>query len=132
MKKWMRALALGASAAILMTVAGCSGDDSSKYNLVKDDTLTVGTNAEFPPFEFRSGDAVDGVDAAVMKAVADKLGLKLDIQDMAFESLDGALTSEKVDIIAAGYTIRSDRLEKMDFTDTYYKADDHCPFGQRL
>lgn len=123
MKKWMRALALGASAAILMTVAGCSGGDSSKYNLVKDDTLTVGTNAEFPPFEFRSGDAVDGVDAAVMKAVADKLGLKLDIQDMAFESLDGALTSEKVDIIAAGYTIRSDRLEKMDFTDTYYKAE---------
>lgn len=123
MKKWMRALALGASAAILMTVAGCSGGDSSKYNLVKDGTLTVGTNAEFPPFEFRSGDAVDGVDAAVMKAVADKLGLKLDIQDVAFESLDGMLTSEKIDMIAAGYTIMSDRLEKMDFTDTYYKAE---------
>lgn len=123
MKKWMRALALGASAAILMTAAGCSGSDTSKYNLVKDGTLTVGTNAEFPPFEFRSGDAVDGVDAAVMKVVADELGLELDIQDVAFESLDGMLTSEKIDMIAAGYTVRSDRLEKMDFTDTYYKAE---------
>lgn len=122
-KKWTKALALGLAAAMLMTVAGCSGGSSSQYNLVKDGTLTVGTNAEFPPFEFLTNGEVDGVDAALVKAIAEKLDLKIDIQDMSFESLDSALTSGKIDMIAAGYTIRSDRMEKMDFADPYYTAE---------
>lgn len=123
MRKWIKALSLGLSAAMLMTVAGCSSDNSSKYNLVKDGTLTVGTNAEFPPFEFLTNNEVDGVDAAMVKAIGDKLGLKVEIKDVAFDSLDGMLTGGKIDMIAAGYTIRADRMENMDFADPYYTAE---------
>ena len=123
MKKWTKALALGLSAAMLMTVAGCGSNNSSKYDLVKDGTLTVGTNAEFPPFESLSNGEVVGVDADMVKAIGEKLGLKVEIQDMAFDSLDSALTSGKIDMIAAGYTIRADRMEKMDFADPYYTAE---------
>ena len=123
MKKWTKALALGLSAAMLMTVAGCGSNNSSKYDLVKDGTLTVGTNDEFPPFESLSNGEVVGVDADMVKAIGEKLGLKVEIQDMAFDSLDSALTSGKIDMIAAGYTIRADRMEKMDFADPYYTAE---------
>ena len=131
MKKWTKALALGLSAAMLMTVAGCGSNNSSKYDLVKDGTLTVGTNAEFPPFESLSNGEVVGVDADMVKAIGEKLGLKVEIQDMAFDSLDSALTSGKIDMIAAGYTIRADRMEKMDFV-LHGGADHHRALRQQL
>ena len=49
-------------------------------------------------------------------------GLELEIKDMAFESLPEALSGKTIDVIAAGYTIKPDREETMDFTDTYYEA----------
>ena len=82
----------------------------------------MGTNAEFPPFEFQEGGKVVGVDASIMEAVAEKLGLELEIKDMIFDSLPQALSGKTIDVIAAGYTISSDREASMDFTDTYYTA----------
>lgn len=52
----------------------------------------------------------------------DKLGLTLEIKDMAFESLPEALSGKNIDVIAAGFTIEPDREEQMDFTDSYYTA----------
>ncbi|MGI6264760.1 MAG: basic amino acid ABC transporter substrate-binding protein [Acutalibacteraceae bacterium] len=122
MKTMKTMLALLLAAILMLTVAGC-GSSNGEYQLVTAGTLTVGTNAQFPPFEFLNGTQPDGVDMALMKAVAAKLGLELKISDMEFDSLDSALSGGKIDIIAAGFTIRPDRMEKMDFTDTYYKAE---------
>ena len=57
--------------------------------------IIMGTNAEFPPFEYKEGNAVVGVDAELMQKIADKLGLILEIKDMAFESLPEALRRQK-------------------------------------
>lgn len=101
---------------------GAQTEASADYNLVNEGKLIMGTNAEFPPFEYKEGGKAVGVDPAIMAKVAEKLGLTLEIKDMAFEALDGSLTSDKIDVIAAGYTITDKRLQSMDFCDTYYKA----------
>lgn len=123
MKKFLRGIALTAAAVtMLASAAACSSNPASEYDLVTQGTLIMGTNAEFPPFEYKEGDAVGGVDAALMEKVAEKLDLKLEIKDMAFESLPEALSGKNIDVIAAGFTIDPDREEKMDFTDSYYTA----------
>ena len=81
--------------------------------------LKMGTNAEFPPYEFYEGDAVVGIDAEIAAAIADKLGMKLVIEDMAFDSIIPAITSGKVDMGMAGMTVTEDRLQSVDFSTSY-------------
>ena len=85
-------------------------------------TLTMATNAEFPPYESREGDKVVGIDADIAQAIADKLGMELKIDDMAFDSIIPAVTSGKADIGVAGLTVNEDRLKNVDFSDTYAEA----------
>ena len=92
---------------------------SGDYKLATAGTLTMGTNATFPPYEYYDGDTVVGIDAEICQAIADKLGLKLEIQDMDFSSLVAAVQSGKIDISAAGMTVTEDRLKNVDFTDSY-------------
>jgi polar amino acid transport system substrate-binding protein len=101
---------------------GCSGDIDTMKRIKDDGQVIMGTNAAFPPFEMRRGDAIVGIDAEIAQFIADKLGVKLKIEDMDFGALPSALKSGKVDFIAAGYTIRPDRQEEADFSDTYLKA----------
>ncbi|HIS07326.1 MAG TPA: basic amino acid ABC transporter substrate-binding protein [Candidatus Choladocola avistercoris] len=82
-------------------------------------TLVMGTNAEFPPYEYYEGQEVVGIDAEMAAAVAEKLRMELKIEDMAFDSLIPALSSGKVDIVAAGMTVTEDRLASVNFSDTY-------------
>ena len=82
-------------------------------------TLVMGTNAEFPPYEYYEGQEVVGIDAEMAAAVAEKLGMELKIEDMAFDSLIPALSSGNVDIVAAGMTVTEDRLASVNFSDTY-------------
>lgn len=81
--------------------------------------LVMATNAEFPPYEYYENDKVTGIDADMAQAVADKLGMELEIQDMAFDSIITAVTSGKADIGVAGMTVTEDRLKNVDFTDSY-------------
>ncbi len=92
----------------------------TKLSLVKEGTLIMGTNAEFPPFEYKEGTGFAGIDVDIMKAIADKLELKLEIEDMAFESLTQSFG--KIDVIAAGFTIDPTREETCDFSDKYFNA----------
>ncbi len=82
-------------------------------------TLTMGTNAEFPPYEFYDGDAVVGIDAEIAGAIADKLGMKLVIEDMAFDSIITAVDSGKIDMGMAGMTVTEERLQSVDFSTSY-------------
>ena len=85
-------------------------------------TLVMATNAEFPPYEYYEGENVVGIDADIAAAVADKLGMELKIEDMAFDSIIPAVTFGKADIGLAGMTVTEDRLENVDFSDTYAHA----------
>lgn len=83
------------------------------------EVLTMATNAEFPPYEFYDGEAIVGIDAVVAALIADQLGMKLEISDMAFESIIPALTSSKADMAMAGMTVTDERKESVDFSESY-------------
>ena len=104
-------LALALAAIMLFAFAGCDE---------KQETLTMGTNAAFPPYEFvdDAGNIV-GIDAEIAAAVAEKLNMKLEIKDMAFDSLITAVSSDSVDIVFAGMTVTEERKEAVNFTDSY-------------
>lgn len=82
-------------------------------------TLVMGTNAQFPPYEFYQDNKIVGIDADIAQAIADKLGMKLEIEDMAFDAIVPAVVSGKVDLGAAGMTVTDERKQQVDFTDTY-------------
>jgi polar amino acid transport system substrate-binding protein len=92
---------------------------SAAYDASKDQ-LVVATNAEFPPYEFREGDKITGLDVDMMLAVCDILGMELKIEDMQFDSIIASVISGKADVGVAGLTVTEDRLKSVDFSDTYY------------
>ena len=84
--------------------------------------LVMATNAEFPPYEYHDGDAVVGIDAEIAKAIADELGMELEIEDIAFDSIIPEIVSGKADMGLAGMTVTEDRMQSVDFSDTYAKS----------
>lgn len=85
-------------------------------------TLVMATNAEFPPYEFIEGGEVVGIDPDFARAICDRLGYDLRIDDMNFDAIITAVQSGRADFGAAGMTITEDRLENIDFTDSYITA----------
>lgn len=87
-----------------------------------DDVLRVGTNAEFPPFEYVGDNGEpDGFDIALIKAIGEKIGYDVVVENMEFASLVGAIGT-KIDVAIAGMTIDEERLQSVDFSDPYYDA----------
>ena len=87
-----------------------------------DGVLTVGTNAEFPPFEYVDDNGEpDGFDIALIKAIGEKLGVEVVVENMEFDSLVAAIGS-KIDVAIAGMTVTDERKASVDFSDAYYDA----------
>ncbi|MFR5356360.1 MAG: transporter substrate-binding domain-containing protein, partial [Clostridia bacterium] len=93
--------------------------DAAEVTTVEPGVLTMGTNATFPPYEYKDGDDVVGIDAEIAQAMADKLGLQLEIVDMDFDSLVASVQSGKIDMSLAGMTVTEARKQNVDFTDSY-------------
>ena len=83
------------------------------------DTLTMGTNASFPPYEFYEDQKIVGIDAEIAQAIADKLGMQLEIADMEFKAIMPAVTEGKIDFGMAGMTVTEERLQSVNFSETY-------------
>lgn len=101
-------------AIVLMLMLAVSG-------MAMADTLKMGTNASFPPYEFyddETGEIV-GIDAEVAAAICAALGYDLEIVDMDFTSIIPAITTGKVDFGMAGMTVTEERKQSVDFSDTY-------------
>lgn len=81
--------------------------------------LIMATNAAFEPYEYYEGQDIVGIDAEIAKAVCDKMGYELQIDDMEFDAIINAVQSGKADFGAAGMTVTEDRLTSIDFTDSY-------------
>lgn len=86
------------------------------------DQLVVATNAAFEPFEYTKGDSYAGIDMEIAKALADKLGKELVIQNMSFDAVCLSVGQHKCDLAIAGLTIKEDRKEYVAFSDPYYQA----------
>ncbi len=94
-------------------------ESASKYKTSVEGQLTMATNAQFPPYEFYQGDKIVGIDAEIAGAIAEKLGLEIVIEDMEFDSIITAVKTGKADMGLAGITVTPERMEEVNFTDTY-------------
>lgn len=103
-----------------------SNDNASDTGATQGGTLTFGTNAEFPPFEFVTSNGVidqyDGIDMAIAKQIADENGMTATVENMEFDSLLIALQNGQIDAVIAGMTVTEERLEAVDFSTPYYTA----------
>lgn len=88
----------------------------------KEKVIIMGTNAEFPPFEYRDSNQITGFDIELANAIAKDMGAKLEIKDMGFDGLIPALQSKKIDFIASGMSVTEERKKNVNFSTGYYKA----------
>ena len=97
-----------------------TAETAGELTTVNAGKLTMSTNAAFPPYEMTADDgSFEGIDIEVAGAIADKLGLELQVDDMDFDAALLAAQTGKSDMIMAGVTVTEDRLTVMDFSDTY-------------
>lgn len=82
-------------------------------------TLTMATEAGFPPYEYYEGEEIIGIDAEIAAAIAEKLGMSLQIDDMDFDSTITAVQTGKADIAMAGMTVTEERMQSVNFSDSY-------------
>ena len=91
-----------------------SGADSGEVK-----TLSMATNAAFPPYEYMEGNEYVGIDIEIAQAIADSIGAELVINDVEFGSIVGGVQSGKYDMGIAGMTVTEERLQSVNFSDTY-------------
>lgn len=107
-------------ACVGMTACKSAAEKQSVDAIKKAGVLTMYTNAEFPPFEYLAdGNVVKGVDVDIAQAIADKLGVKLEIKNVKFDTIIGSIQSGKGSIGAAGITVNEERKESVDFSIEY-------------
>jgi polar amino acid transport system substrate-binding protein len=139
MKKFLSLLMAAAMLLSVLVLAGCGSTDTTEttdteatettdtdttdtaeFTTVTDGVLTMSTNAQFPPYEMVADDgSFEGIDVEVAQAIADKLGLELQVDDMDFDAALLAAQNGKSDMVMAGVTVNEDRQAVMDFTDSY-------------
>ena len=125
----MSLLALAACGNTSGTANSAATDGSSALQEIKDSgKLVVGTCADYPPYEWHlvqdGEDKIIGFDIAIAQAIADELGVELEVIDMVFDGLIPALSTGKVDMIIAGMNPTEERKQSVDFTDIYYTQKD--------
>ena len=93
---------------------------AGEFTTVEEGKLHMSTNAQFPPYEMTTDDGgFEGIDVEIAQAIAEKLGLELVVDDMAFNAALTAAQTGQSDMVMAGVTVNEERLEVMDFSDTY-------------
>ena len=139
-----KALSLMTAAALVLSLAACGSTASSEaassdaasseaasseaasetetaeLSTVEPGKLIMSTNAAFPPYEMTTDPGeFEGIDIETAQAIADKLGLELQIDDMDFDAALLAVQQGKSDMVMAGVTVTDERQNVMDFTDSY-------------
>lgn len=126
MKKLTKLTALAlALVMVLGLLAGCgsSNADSSTDNSGGDTAkLVVATSPDFPPFESLKGGEVVGIEVDILKLIAEKLDMELDIQQMDFDSVIPGVQAGKFDVGMSGITVTDKRKENVDFSSVYFMA----------
>jgi polar amino acid transport system substrate-binding protein len=100
-------------------ISGIPHDLTFQQNVEGKEELVMATNAYFPPYEYYEGGSIVGIDAEMAAAIADKLNMKLVIQDTEFGSIIAGVQTGKYDMGMAGMTVTPDRLKEVNFSSTY-------------
>lgn len=110
---------------VMVSLSSC-GKEVSVEGTNKKEKLVLGTSADYAPYEFHKEidgkDTIVGFDIDIAKAIAEDLGVELEIKDMSFDGLLEALVTGKIDFIIAGMTPTPERAENVDFSNIYYTA----------
>lgn len=113
----------GSASSVASSVASSAASTSAaagKLTTVEAGKLTMATNAAFPPYEMTTdAGEFEGIDIETAQAIADKLGLELQIDDMDFDAALLSVQQGKADIVMAGVTVTDERKAVMDFSDSY-------------
>ena len=105
--------------------AETAAGDYGEFTTIEEGKLIMSTNAQFPPYEMVAdgegfnGTGFEGIDVEIASAIADKLGLELQIDDMEFDSALLAVQNNTADVMLAGLSYSEERDEVVDFTDSY-------------
>lgn len=137
MKKMFMKMVLGTMSVLALAACGNTSESadsaatagSSALQEIKDSgKLVIGTCADYPPYEWHlikdGKDEIIGFDIDIAQAIADELGVELEIKDMDFDGLIPALSTGKIDMIIAGMNPTDERKQSVDFTDIYYTQKD--------
>ena len=116
MKKY---LALLLAAIMALSLAACASTAKTEDAASTSGKLTMATEATFQPYEYYDGDAIVGIDVEVAQAIADKLGMELEVTDIAFDSIIPGVQTGKYDMGMAGMTVTDERKEQVNFSDSY-------------
>lgn len=114
MKKFVRIMSLVLALCMVFSLAACSGGEK---------VLKVATNAEFEPFESLDADGnFVGFDIDLMNAIGEKIGYKIEFDNMEFDGVVAAVTQGSCDAAISGLTINEKRSKSVDFCDAYYSG----------
>jgi len=117
----MKKIVLPVVFAALLGLALLAPARGEAAGILDKDVILVGTEATYPPFEYRNEkNEVVGYDIEVVETLAKHLGKKVEIVDMSFDGLIPALMTGKVDLVAAGMTNTEERRKKVNFSSVYY------------
>ncbi|MDD3921168.1 MAG: transporter substrate-binding domain-containing protein [Eubacteriales bacterium] len=120
MKKTVKFVALVLALALVSMLFAACGQKSAVEQIKKNGKITMLTNAAFAPFEYLGADnAVAGVDVEIAQAVADELGVTLEVVDMDFDGIVAAVQTGKGDLGVAGMTATEERAKSVDFSINY-------------
>ena len=109
-----------ASSVAASSEAASTSAAAAELTTVEAGKLTMATNATFPPYEMTTdAGTIEGIDVDTAQAIAEKLGLELQIDDMDFDAALLSVQQGKADIAMAGITVTDERMAVMSFSDSY-------------
>ena len=109
-----------AAGSVSGSASGSASNGDPAFTTVTPGKLTMSTNASFPPYEMVADDgSFEGIDIEVAGAIAQKLGLELQVDDMGFDAALQAAQTGKSDMVMAGVTVTEERQAVMDFSNSY-------------
>lgn len=130
MKILKKVVFTGLIGVLTLGVVGCSSskEDKSQLQSIKDKgVLTVATSADYPPYEFHKKvdgkDSIVGFEMMIAEEIAKDLGVKLEIKDMKFDGLLGAIKSGNADMVIAGMSPTEERKKAVNFSNVYYNGE---------
>lgn len=115
-------------ASIAVLAAGCGAKKADEKKTLLDTVkekgvITIGTSPDYPPFEFIDKEGkVSGIDMDIINAVAQEMGVKVEVSQMGFDSIIGAVKAGQIDIGVSGFTVTEDRKKSVDFTNPYFSG----------
>ena len=131
MKRLKNIIAVALCFGTIAALGGCGSKSGSNEKV-----LRVGMEAAFAPFNYTqtddangavkikgSNEYANGYDVMMAKKIADKIGYNVEINKMEWDGLTPGVSSGKIDVSIAGQSITAERLQSVDFSEPYYKAD---------